>query len=200
MNAVRPELARKTVHVLLGTLCLTFPWVFSSATPVLVLAVIATAALLALRVVPALRASIGRPLHGVARTSYGEFAFVAGIAATFVLAHGNVWSYVIPVAVLTYADAVAALIGTRFGLHRFRTIDGTKSLEGSLAFFSAALICVAVPLELTHQPNAFAIATLVSGALMIVEASAWSGLDNALIPLAGGLLVRSLAGNTGVTL
>lgn len=200
MNAFVPELSRKTVHLTLGTMCLGLPWLFTSAAPVLCLAAIATVALLAVRIVPVLRAGIGRSLHGVTRTSYGEFAFVFGIAATFVLAHGDVLSYVIPVAVLTYADAVAALIGTRFGLHRFRTVEGTKSLEGSAAFFIVSLMCVALPLVLTGQPNALLIAATVSAILMMVEASSWSGLDNAMIPLAGGLLVRSLATGTGFSL
>jgi phytol kinase len=197
MNPHSAERARKSVHVALGSVCLTLPWIVHSDVPVLLLAGIAAAGLFAVRVVPALRGGAGQALHGVTRRSYGEFAFVLGIAATFVLAHGDVTSYVIPVAVLTFADAAAALIGTRFGLHRFTVVAGTKSVEGSIGFFVVAMLCVALPLELAGQPNALAIATIVSTALTVIEASSWDGLDNLLIPIAGGLIVRSFVTGLG---
>ena len=50
------------------------------------LAFAACAGLFALRTVPALKARFGCALHGIARASFGEFAFVGGVALAFVLA------------------------------------------------------------------------------------------------------------------
>jgi phytol kinase len=191
------EDSRKFVHVGMGCICLTFPWLFSSAVPVLVLAFFAAAALFALRANPRLRTLFGCVLHGVERRSYGEFAFVLGVAAAFVLAQGDALSYVVPVAVLTFADSLASIVGTRIGRHRFRTPDGTKSFEGSLAFLVVAVACVAVPLFAAGRPNALPVALATAVALMLVEASVWAGLDNLAIPIVGGLLVRALASAAG---
>lgn len=188
------EGSRKLVHIGMGCVCMSFPWLFDGPLPVLVLAAIAMAGLLAVRAIPSLQANFGCVLHGVARRSYGEFAFIGGVATAFWLAHGDAFSYVIPVAVLTFADSLAAIVGTRFGAHRFATPDGTKSLEGSAAFLVAATACVAVPLALAGRPGALLVALVTAGALMLIEASAWAGLDNFAIPLVGGMLVRALAG------
>jgi phytol kinase len=196
-NWFSPEDSRKFVHVGMGCVCLSFPWLFSSPVPVLALAGIALASLVAVRTVPRVRAELGCVLHGVGRRSYGEFAFIAGVATAFVLARGDALSYVVPVAVLTFADSFAAIVGTRFGRHRFETPDGSKSFEGSLAFLGAAVVCVAVPLIALHRPDAPAIALTTGVALMLVEASAWAGFDNLAIPVVGGLLVRALASAAG---
>jgi phytol kinase len=195
---IAPEHARKLVHVGLGLVCLTFPWLFHDARPVLGLAALAVAALAAVRLLEPLRVRFGCALHGVARRSYGEFAFVAGVVAAFLLAHGDALAFDVPVAVLTFADSIAALVGTRFGFHRFHTFEGTKSLEGSAAFFLVAVICIAGPLLLTGNPAALPIALGASAILTLVEASGYAGLDNLLIPVAGALLVRAAGGALAV--
>jgi phytol kinase len=193
--ALPAEAARKAVHVGMGLVCVTFPWLFADPRPVIVLASIAIAALVAARCVPVLRAHFGCALHDVGRRSYGELAFVAGIVSAFILASGNAIVYVVPVLALTLADPAAALIGLRCRRHRFTTRDGTKSIAGSLAFFATTAVCTTVALALTGRTHAVA-AGLVAGAmLMLIEASAWAGLDNFAIPFAGGVLMRSLEGS-----
>ena len=192
------EWSRKFVHIGMGIVCLAFPWLFSSALPVLALAVIATASLIALRMVPSLRANYGCVLCGVDRSSLGEFTFIAGIACTFVLAHGNAMAYVLPVAVLTFADSLAALVGERFGTRRFNSPAGPKTLEGSAAFFIVAVVCVAVPLTVLHDHDAIFTAFVTGGALMLIEASSLRGFDNFTIPVLGEVVLRTLAVGAGL--
>lgn len=192
-----PEGSRKVVHVGMGLVCLTFPWLFPSVMPVLVLAAVAAAALWAIRQVPGLNAQFGCALHDVSRDSYGEFAFIAGVSSAFVLAHGNALQYVIPVAVLTFADAIAALIGTRFGTLRFG-IFGGKTMEGSAAFFIMAIACVAMPLALSNMPVAIAATLSISAALMLVEALSRAGFDNFAIPVLGVMLLRAFGIGNGL--
>jgi phytol kinase len=184
------EAARKVSHVAVGMACLPLPWLFQDAAPVLALAAVACGGLLALRAVPWLRARFGAALHGIARASYGEFAFVGGVALAFVLAHGEKPAYVAALLALSCGDAVAALVGARFGRHPYAVGRAHKSLEGSAAFFIVALlVCAVFPrAESVAAMAAFAFATTLA------EAFAGDGLDNAAIPLAGLLALRLFGG------
>ncbi len=88
-------------------------------------------------------------------------------------------------AVLIISDTSAALIGRRFGRHRFLN----KSLEGSTAFFLSGLIVVALAPKIVWSPAEYAIG---AGAVLlgtIVEASPVPLDDNLSIPLSVGTLM-----------
>jgi phytol kinase len=188
--AWEPETARKVSHVAVGLACLGLPFFFTTVAPVLVLAVVACGGLLALRVVPALRARFGCALHGVARRSLGEFAFVGGVALAFALAHDNFPAYAAAILTLALGDAAAALVGRRFGRHPYAIGRARKSYEGSAAFFAVAvLVCAFIPGAVNvGAVAAFALVTTLA------EALAGDGLDNAAIPLAGLLALRLFSG------
>jgi len=185
-GVVGAEGARKLVHMGMGCVCLTFPWIFDEAWPVWVLVALAGGALTGLRYVPWLRARLGGVLHDVNRASWGEVYFPVGVAAVFTLSRGEVLRFVIPVALLTFADAAGALVGKRWGRHGFDTLEGRKSIEGSLAVGLTGALCVWVPLALAGMPVVTTILiALVMGLFgMILEAIAWRGLDNMFLPLA----------------
>jgi phytol kinase len=186
------EAARKASHVAIGLAALALPWLFAQDAPVVGLALAAGAGLLALRTVPALRTRFGCAIHGVARPSYGEFAFVGGVALAFVLAHDHLGAYVAAILTLTFGDTAAALVGRRFGRHRYAVGHAGKSLEGSCAFFAVATtVCAVVPGGgSVVAVAAFALATTLA------EALAGDGLDNAAIPVAGLVALRLFAGVT----
>ena len=188
--AWEPELARKVSHVAVGLACLALPFVFASVAPVLALAAVACGGLLVLRTVPALRARFGCALHGVARRSLGEFAFVGGVALAFVLAHHHFPAYAAAIVTLALGDTAAALVGRRFGRHPYAVGHARKSLEGSAAFFAvAALVCALIP-------GAVSVAAVAAFALVttLAEALAGDGFDNVAIPLAGLLALRLFPG------
>lgn len=180
------ELSRKAVHVGMGLLCLSFPWVFEEAWPVGVLAVLAVIGLGAVRWVPALRTKIGGVIGGVERQSYGEFYFPVAVAVVFFLAGDQTLLFVIPVLTLTVADSVGALIGVRYGLARYRTDEGLKSAEGSVAFFTAAFLSCHIPLLLfseTGRAECLLISLTAGFVVMLLEAISWRGQDNLIIPI-----------------
>ena len=183
---VEAETARKVVHLGMGAVCLTFPWIFRELWPVWVLAGLAGVALGALRCVPLLRREIGGVLHDVNRASFGEVYFPLGVALVFTLSRGTPLLFVIPVALLTFADAAGALVGKRWGRRKFATLEGQKSVEGSLAVGAMGFICSAGPLFAAgHDWRA----SLVIGASiglfsLMLEAISWHGLDNIFLPLA----------------
>lgn len=192
--ALHPELARKLSHLGFGLITLTFPWIFHSALPVLVVSAIAIASLLALRYVPALRASVGEAVHGVDRSSLGDLYFPIAVGGLFLLADGNWVLYTLPLLTLTLADAVAALIGVAYGRLKYDGAEGRKSIEGSLAFFLVAFLAIHLPLLLlttTGRAESLLIGLTFGVLVMLLEAVAWRGLDNLFIPFGGFLLLRA---------
>ena len=190
-----PELSRKLLHLGMGLVSLTLPWIFSTTWPVIVLSSLAGLALLSIRVSSAMKREFGSVLHAVGRESFGEFFYTIAVATLFVLSHGDKLLFSIPILTLTFADAVAALVGVRYGSVRFATPDGIKSVEGSLACFGVAFLCVHIPLLLfstTGRLEALLIAVILGFLVMLVEAIAWRGLDNLTIPLAGFALLPEL--------
>ena len=179
------EGARKGVHVTMGALTLAFPWLFSEPWPVLLLAALALVAMLALRVGP-LRRSVGDVLHGVQRESVGDLAFPVAVAILFVLTGEEPVFYAIPLLLLALADPAAALVGSSYGRVSYRTVDGRKSREGSIAFVAVAFMCVHVPLLLwggVGRLESLLIAGVVTVLVTKLEAVAWRGLDNLFVPV-----------------
>jgi phytol kinase len=199
--APHPELVRKLLHMGMGLVTLTFPWLFDAAWPIVVLAVLSIIGLLAVRLVSGLKSSVGGVIGGVGRASLGEIYFPLAVAIMFILfLYGDeaaperrLLLYCIPVLLLTVADAAAALIGVGYGRWRYPTADGQKSAEGSLAFFICAFFIVHVPLLLcttTGRAETLLIALLLAWLATMFEAIAWSGLDNLILPLVSYLLLE----------
>jgi phytol kinase len=190
-----PELLRKLLHISMGLVALTFPWLFHERWPVLLLAAVTIPLMVALRRSARLKAQLGGVIDGVKREeSLGEIYFPVGIAGLFILSGGEPLRYTIPILLLTLADAVAALIGVYYGRTHYTTAEGYKSAEGSLAFFIVAFFSAHVPLLLFSQvgrTETLLIALILGLLLMIIEAVAWLGLDNLFIPIGGFLLLNT---------
>lgn len=192
---IRTETSRKTVHVTMGMVSMTFPWIFESAWPVLTICVSAFVVLAALRWIPALAKTAGSVLRGVGRNSMGELCFPAAVAVLFLLSNGNPIYYCIPLIYLTIGDAAAAVVGTRYGSVCYKAPGGMKSLQGSCALFIVGLAGTYFPvvyfLALSHL-EAIVIAVTLAIFVTLLEAIAWRGLDNLLIPLGGFFLLNTL--------
>ncbi|MEX1117484.1 MAG: hypothetical protein WEB60_01695 [Terrimicrobiaceae bacterium] len=181
-----PELSRKAVHVGMGLVCLGFPWIFQEVWPVVGLAILAIIGLGAVRWVPSLHQRVGAVMGGVERQSLGEFYFPVAVAVVFTLAGDETLLYIIPVLTLTVADSVGALIGVRYGMARYRTDEGLKSAEGSVAFFTAAFLSCHVPLLLFSEigrAECLLISLTAGFVVMLLEAISWRGQDNLIIPI-----------------
>lgn len=193
-RAAHPELSRKLLHIATGLLALTFPWLFE-AWQVLVVVGVGTLVLCAARMAGAVRRRLGGALNGIGRASYGDLWFLAAIGLVFVLSDGRTLLYVVPILVLTFADAAAALVGVAFGRLRYSTVGGSKSLEGSAAFLGVAFLCAGMPLLASGDHGyheAFAIAAALAFATTILEAVASKGLDNLLVPAGAFLVLHAL--------
>jgi phytol kinase len=183
---VTPEQLRKLAHIGTGALTMTFPWIFSSYIPVLVVCSLSVLLLLGIQYYSPLQASMSGVLHGVKRQSRGDIYFPISVAILFTLAHGSKLLYVVPILVLTFADTVAALLGEQYGKHGYHGLGGIKSMEGSIGFFTTAFFAVHIPLLLFTQlgrAETLLIAVDIGLIVTLLEAIAWRGLDNIFIPL-----------------
>ncbi len=188
-----PEWVRKLAHVGTGLITLTLPWAFHTAWPVLLLAAGSMAALLALKFSAPLKNALSGVLDGVERASGGEIYFPLSVGILFVLTKGDRMLFSIPILILTFADAVAALAGAHYGLHRYDAADVKKSAEGSVAFFTVAFLSTHIPLLLftdVGRAKTLLIGLTMGLVMMLLEAIAWRGLDNLFIPIGGFLLLE----------
>ena len=181
-----PEVARKTIHVAMGLSCAAFPWVFERALPVWVLAAIATVPLGLIRILPALRNGVGSALHGIERPSYGEVLFAPAVATVFALADGDFYLYLVPILILTIADAAGALVGTRWGKRRYGSGEGFKTVEGSIIFCCTAFLCGFLPLMIGGRVDAMHalwIGLILGILAMMAEGFSDRGFDNLVLPV-----------------
>src|SRR4051812_48965689 len=82
-HATHPESLRKCVHIGMGLVTLTFPWLFHSPWPVLVLAGCAAALLFSIKAFAPLRKLMGGVVDGVDRQSHGEIYFPMAVALLY---------------------------------------------------------------------------------------------------------------------
>lgn len=188
-----PEVTRKIFHLGSGVLTLAFPFLFRDTWPVLLLTGATALLVTAIKFVPALRRHFGAVAGRVERTTLGELYFPIAIAVLFWLTRGgDPLLFVIPVLMLTFGDATSALIGGRYGITRYE--GASKSLEGSIAFLVVAFLCVHVPLLLWStlgRAESLLISATLALLVMLLEGSAWRGLDNLFIPIGGFFLLRA---------
>lgn len=187
------EISRKILHVGIGTILLACPWLFDRVWPVVLLAAIYVGLLIARRYFAPLQYHVAGVIYGVERQSKGEYYFPLMVAALFAGADGERLLFLIPMSLLVYADAAAALIGTHYGTAHFHTPGGRKSIEGSAAFSLTAFITALVPLLLTAErppDKSLLIAATITVLGVVVEACSWNGLDNVAVPLSAFLILR----------
>ena len=100
-------------------------------------------------------------------------------------------------------DALAALVGKRFGKHKikWKLADGKKSVEGSIAMFTCALVSVFSVLVLRggiSVPLCFIIAVLSAIACTFSELCAKNGLDTVVCPISAMVVILPLVMLFGV--
>lgn len=167
------ESARKLVHAGSGIVAAALPLLVSYGQ------IVALGLAFAAVMVLVHRFRLLAALNGVERESWGEVWFPLGVGA--LAAFFPHAPYVYGTLVLGLADALAAIVGVRFGRRRLPFGPG-KTVWGSTAFWATAvLIGVAVSGEVS--PGILFLATAVTWA----EATTSRGADNFVVPVIAGL-------------
>jgi phytol kinase len=95
---------------------------------------------------------------------------------------------------MTWGDALAAVLGLRFGRRSYTVMGSTRSLEGSAVMFLVGWVATLAPLLLLAPSPLGPLAALTAaavtalGAALIEALSPW-GIDNLTVPAASALIL-----------
>jgi dolichol kinase len=194
------KVIRKVLHAMIGNLPLIMPFFTASIYPFLVASPFILVTLLA---TPNSPIKLSERMKGLSNLteeghhwglvlyaiSYSALAYLFGVKP-YIVAAG-----ILPMA---YGDSLAALLGERFGRHKYRVFE-TKSLEGSIGMFMGSFVSLTLaflyfglfyPFGFNPVVPAFVIACLVA----VVEGMAPKGLDNVAVPFVGAVTFILLTG------
>lgn len=179
------EATRKLSHILAGVGAALLPFVLTFREIALLGALFVPAVYFSMRL------NMFKSVHKVKRVTYGELYFPLAISACALLFPDRLL-FTYGVLVVGISDALASLLGLRFGRKKYKAPDGLKSYVGSAAFFASSVI-IGTTLILTFINTSVAAALswsiVLAGILTLIEARSHKGIDNLLVPLAGsGLL------------
>jgi len=196
-SAVTTELRRKALHLGVGLTALSFPLFLTNGWLVVSALTIVFSWMLAVRKIPLLNSRFGCVLHGAGRKSHGELYFSFAIAGLLLLPQSNPALYVIPVLILTIADAAAAVVGRAWPIGQLGGLARGKTASGAAAFAICALLitCLALAYFTPLSPLLIlVIAVFVSALTTYVEAVSSQGLDNIAVPAIAWLALYSTIG------
>jgi len=194
-HQIGQELKRKSFHVGVGLASLSFPLVLNEPWKVMTGMSLALAWMSGVRVLPCLQKYFGSVLHDCERQSMGEVYFAVSIAGLLLVTGSDPLLYVIPVLILSLADAAAAIFGRLIPSQALTGFLRGKTVAGCSAFFVvAAAICGGLLTFYTGLPAwqiAFC-ALVVATATCIAEAICRRGLDNLAVPLVAWAVLSAL--------
>ncbi|MBD3880649.1 phosphatidate cytidylyltransferase [Phormidium tenue FACHB-886] len=181
-----PEIIRKAVHIGTGNVILLAWWLKIPAW-----VGIAASVLFSLVALLSYSLPILPGINSVGRKSWGTFFYSVSIGVLIAVFWRQAPQYAaIGILTMTWGDGLAALIGQRWGQHRYKLMEIQKSWEGSLTM---ALVSYGVSslILLSIQGNVpqtwlvpLAIALVSTG----LEAFSKLGIDNLTVPLGSAIV------------
>ena len=181
-----PELTRKVVHIGSGNVILLAWWFDISRSVIVSAAIIAAAIAILSYLIPILPS-----IESVGRRSFGTLFYAISMGVLAGCFWQNYPQYaVIGILVMAWGDGMAAIIGQRFGKHKYRVGQVTKSWEGSLAMAAAAATVTGVILVVVEGNSwqTWTISFVVASVATVLEAFSKLGVDNLTVPVASGFL------------
>ena len=186
---LNPEIARKFVHISVGSFVAFWPF-FMSDYVIYCICAAFVAVILITRF-----SGLFPSIHKVPRKTWGDILFPVGIAGTLFLAN-DPWIFTAAILHLSLADGLAALFGEKYGKkNAYKILGYKKTLAGNAAFF---VISAAITTGLIwFEPGSFATIALPTLFLVpifttTIEALAVRGSDNILVPILLTVLLNAL--------
>jgi phytol kinase len=105
------------------------------------------------------------------------------------------WIFIAAILYLGLADSLAALVGAKWGKHRYKILSNTKSLEGSLAFMLISIWITAwvVLVAPAGLENVWPIILWLPILATITEGLSPFGSDNFFVPVLVTVVLSSLS-------
>ncbi|MBD2168033.1 phosphatidate cytidylyltransferase [Calothrix membranacea FACHB-236] len=186
-----PEIVRKIVHIGTGNVILLAWWLNIPAIVGITASILASAVTLLSYRLPILPG-----INSVGRQSLGTFFY----SLSFGILIGCFWYLQQPqyaalgILVMTWGDGFAALIGQRFGKHKYKVFGSQKSWEGSLTMTLVSYLVSSLVL-LGSQGNiwqTWVLSLVVAVLATALEAFSFLGIDNLTVPLGSAALAFML--------
>ena len=121
--------------------------------------------------------------------------FAPAVAVVFALADGDRFLYLIPILILTIADAAGAVVGTRWGRQFYSSGGGFKTIEGSMIVLLTAFLCGFLTLLFGGRADVLHslwIGLILGTLAMMVEGISDRGFDNIVIPVGCYMILERL--------
>ena len=187
------EVIRKILHIGSGIGGLTLPFIFEKKSSVIILGAVFLVLLISIRIVKHNVAGFKKVLETKNRKTFGDIYFIISIMGLWLVSSDDKVMYALPLIILMFSDAFAALIGEFYSKYKFNTGFGVKSIEGSVTFFlTTYFICINFFLFFSdiESINIVLVSLLLSILTMILEIISWNGLDNLFVPFFVYLFLR----------
>ena len=187
------ELIRKILHIGSGIGGLALPFIFEEKSSVIILGAVFLMLLISIRIVKYKITGFKKVLETKNRKTFGDIYFIISILGLWIVSSEDKVMYALPLIILMFSDAFAALIGEFYSKYKFNTGFGTKSIEGSITFFlTTYFVCINFFLLFSNinSINIVLVSLLLSILTMILEVISWNGLDNLFVPLFVYLFLR----------
>ena len=181
-----PELTRKVVHIGSGNVIL-LAWLFRIEQSVIISAAIIAGIIALVSYVTPILPSI----NSIGRKSLGTFFYAVSIG---VLAWAFWQDYpqytTIGILVMAWGDGMAAIVGQRFGKHKYQAFGIEKSWEGSGAMATASFLVTLIVLLATqgNSIQTWLTGLFVAAIATTLEAFSKLGLDNLTVPIVSGVI------------
>ncbi|AVH70259.1 diacylglycerol/polyprenol kinase family protein [Nostoc sp. 'Lobaria pulmonaria (5183) cyanobiont'] len=190
--ADKPEIVRKIVHIGTGNVILIAWWLDIPASVGITASILASAITLLSYRLPILPG-----INSVGRQSLGTFFYSVsfGILVAWFWYLQQPQYAALGILVMTWGDGLAALIGQRFGTHKYKVFGTEKSWEGSLTMMLVSYVVSSLILVGT-QGNSWqiwVISLIVAVIATALEAVSFLGIDNLTVPLGSAALAFFLS-------
>lgn len=183
------EYQRKLSHIMLGLFAATWPW-FLSWNQIKLFGLLALAFTLLNT-----NTKYFHYLGLVKRTTYGDIFYALAIAILPLLTTNKVF-FAIAILHVAIADAMAAIIGTAFGMrYAYKILDQTKTILGTMTFWICSLLILGALLPFAWESADYRSYTVLLISLpptmALLENLAVFGFDNLAVPLAVVLILQN---------
>lgn len=180
-SSTSSELTRKVVHIGSGNVIFLAWWLDIPGWIIIVASAIAAIIAIASYFLPILPS-----INSVGRKSLGTFFYAISIGILTACFWDNYPEYTtIGILVMTWGDGMAAIIGQRFGKHRYEVFGITKSWEGSLTMIAVSYFVTSLILLYVQGTiwQTWVISSIVAVVATSLEAFSKLGIDNLTVPV-----------------
>ncbi len=183
------DITRKIVHIGVGLAAIAMKIIFREW----YIAIIGPIAFILVNYV-SYRANL---FHGIETSERGQLGTIY-FPLSFVILTPLLWSQPAILAAsmmpLTWGDAAAAILGARFGVHKFMIFNQTSSIEGAIAMFFFSLVGTYSALVLFGASTSVSLILAIATAFIatVIEALSPRGIDNLTVPLVSALVLLIL--------